>query len=201
MSSSWTPGTCKFTWLSWAPCRKSHQSHLATNPPWRWCAWMELQPGKATGTPLNCRLSVSTRICNSPPWSPVRSLKIFKKIKTHWNSNYEMMKMLMELTGVAGRSTLPARIDLLGRDPVTARGTRLLPHFLHGWQQLLPQVNSLVAQFVSVDLDLLKETRLSRMLTSFIHSAHYRCNFNCMFEKESLKAIIFTSVNSSLNAL
>ena len=34
--------------------------------------------------------------------------------------------------------------------------------------------DSLVAQFVSVDLDLLKETRLSRMLTSFIHSAHYR---------------------------
>ena len=78
MSSSWTPGTCKFTWLSWAPCRKSHQSHLATNPPWRWCAWMELQPGKATGTPLNCRLSVSTRICNWPPWSPVRSFIFLK---------------------------------------------------------------------------------------------------------------------------
>jgi hypothetical protein len=41
-------------------------------------------------------------------------------------------------------------------------------------------------QFVSVDLDLLKETRLSRMLMSFIHSAHSRCNFNFMLEQESL---------------
>ena len=200
MSSSWTPGTCKFTWLSWAPCRKSHQSHLATNPPWRWCAWMELQPGKATGTPLNCRLSVSTRICNWPPWSPVRSF-IFLK-------NQNSLKFeLRDDENANGTDRCCRPVNVTGSDWSTRqRSSHRQRHAASSalftrMTTVAAPGDSLVAQFVSVDLDLLKETRLSRMLTSFIHSAHYRCNFNCMFEQESLKAIIFTSVNSSLNAL